>query len=735
MLILAAAVAVYFETFDYPFAFDDLHTVQENVKIRNLDSFYSVAVFRAPRPLVDFSFALNYHFGKLRVLGYHLVNLFIHVLNGILVFFLSARIFQKLCFERSNIKFPSSPSPSGGGPGWGPINQSSQIYFMALFSALVFVVHPIQTQAVTYTAQRYTSMAAFFYLLSVLCYMIGRDDGVDRHSVRRYLNFVLSAVFGLMAFFCKQNAASLPMAILLMEYVCYDQSRDGWKRKLLWIVPFIGVFGLAYTYNLGLFTRNVQVGWLLEDVFEAARETRDITRWQYLCTQFNVISIYIRLLFLPVDQNLDYLYPIKNGFFDGATPYFFIFLVGILVLSSRCRKKHPEIFVGVMWFFITISVESSIFPIRDALFEHRLYLPMFGFAIIVSYVMFAVLSAYHFWAYGVTAAIVVVLSVATYQRNEIWKDCVSLWTDVIKKNPSNHRGNTNLALALEQSGKLDEALKYYNRAIQIKPDSYYALSNKGAMLGRVGKTDEAIKVLQDALALKPNYSLALNNMGVTLAVQNKETEAIQYFQQAIRYRPDYLDAKKNLAMAFEASRQYDKAERQFNEALSIDPENTDVHRRLGVLLHNLQRYDDAIAQFKEAIRFDSENADLYLSLGNAQMADNLFAEAIASFEKVVRINPRSIEAYSNMGVAFMRLGDNDQAEKSFLETLKINPESVEALSNLGAVHYSQGRFHESLQKLGAAIKLRPSSKELRENIAMVIQQLQRVRNADKGLEH
>lgn len=707
ILILVATICVYFDTLEYPFAFDDQHTVQENVKIRKLDSFFKIDVLRAPRPLTDFTFALNYHFGKLRVFGYHLINLSIHILNGVLVFLLSIRLFQKLCGSRA---FP--------------------VYYMSLFSALVFVVHPLQTQAVTYIAQRYTSMAAFFYLLSVLFYMIGRNDSGGKLPVWRYLNYVLSVVFGLAAFFCKQNAASLPLAIMLIEYVCYDQRWDRWKRKILWILPFIVLFGLAYTYNLGLFTRNVQIGSLLEDVFDAARETRDITRWQYLCTQFNVISIYIRLLFIPVHQSADYLYPIKDGFFNEATPYFFLFLVGILFLAIWYRKRHPVVLLGVLWFFITLSVESSIFPIRDALFEHRLYLPMFGFSIIIAYALFTLLSGNHYWAYWVAVAIVLVLAVAAYQRNEIWKSRVSLWTDVVNKNPFNHRGITNLALALEQSGNVHDALVYYNKALQVKPDSYYAMSNKGAMLGRMGKTDEAIKVLQEALTLKADYPLALNNMGVALAVQKKEKEALPYFQDAIRCRPDYFDAHKNLAMAFDVTEQYDKAEQHYKIALNLNPEDTDSHRRLGILLHSLQRYDQAIAQFKESIRLDPENADLYLNLGNAQMAGTFLADAIVSYEKAVQINSLSIEAYTNMGVAYMRLGDNEQAEKIFLEALKTNPESVETLSNLGAVYYSQGRLDEALKELGNAIKLRPSSQELRENIALVIQQLQHNKDND-----
>ena len=699
-LILAAAVCVYFNTVEYPFAFDDQRTVLENVKIRDLDTFYSIDVFRAPRPLVDFTFALNYHFGRLHVFGYHVVNLLFHLLNGILVFFLSRRIFQKLC----------------------ALNATS-IYFMALFCALLFVVHPLQTQAVTYISQRYTSMAAWFYMMSVLCYMIARDAGVDHDRFRQsYTMYALTAVLGLLAFFCKQNAASLPMAIVLIEYGCYDQTWAGWKRKIKFIIPFIILFSLAFVYNLGLFSRDVQFGSFLEDVFEAARETREITRWQYLCTQFNVISIYIRLLFLPIDQNLDYLYPMKDGFFDGATAYLFVFLVGILSASIWYRKKHPVVFIGVLWFFITLSVESSIFPIKDALFEHRLYLPMFGVSLMVGYGLFWGLSSYRFWAYAVSTAIVLSLAAIAYQRNAVWKTPILLWSDVVYKAPHNYRGLTNLAHALELDGKIESAMSYYDRAIQLRPDFRLALSNKGALLGRMGKTDEAVKLFKRVLNDNPDYPLALNNIGVTLASRSNANvkEAIGYFKKAIQKQPGYLDALNNLAIAYQQSGDYENALQVILSIVRFDPDNAAIRNRAGVLLDALKRYPEAIDQYDVSIKLDPNNTDVYFNRGNAQLAAKMYAEAVDTYKLAVQKNPAMVEAMGNMGMAYMRMGNNDEAVNAFQAVLKINPNMVEAHANLGALYYSQGNIVKALEHMGTARRMKPDSMEIRNNFEKIL---------------
>ncbi len=711
-LICLTAAVIYSNTFHAPFVFDDQHTIQQNAKIRDMRNFYTPDVLRSPRPLVDFTFALNYHFGKLRVFGYHLVNLLIHIANGVLVFFLSRIMFRKLS---------------------GADNPSS--YLAALFAALIFIAHPLQTQAVTYVAQRYTAMAAFFYLGSVLSYIIARDAKFAGKQVV-CCGFFLVAIFcGLMAFLSKQNSASLPMAILLVEYAIYDQTWQGWKNKIGFILPGVLLCGLFYAYNIGLFRHDIQFGTFLEDVSEAVRETKQVSRWHYLCSQFNVIAIYIRLLFIPMQQNLDYQYDFKNGFFDGATAYLFVFLVGIFVAAWRNRNKRPVLFVGILWFFITLSVESSIFPIKDALFEHRLYLPMFGFSLIVSYGVFLGLSAHRFWVYGVSVAIVLSLAVATYQRNEIWRNAVFLWSDVVRKAPSNYRGITNLAYALEQDGKTETAISYYDKAIQLKPDYYFALSNKGALLGRMGKADDAVKLLQKALFYKSDYPLALNNLGVALASQKKEKEAIKYFLQAVQYRPGYMDANLNLAVAYANTGEYENAVQQYSNAINIDPDTPILHHRIGVLLHTLQRYAQAIDHYAESIRLDPQNDEVYLSMGNSQLADNRLNDAVDSYEKAVQKNPMFIEAHTNMGVAYMRSGDNKQAEKKFREVLKINSSSVEALANLGAVLYSQGRLNESMQSLVAALKLRPNSEELRANMAKIIQQSQHPQTTEKPPEN
>jgi tetratricopeptide (TPR) repeat protein len=701
-LIGLTACIIYSNTWHAPFVFDDQHTVQENFQIRNLHHFYTFGIIHTPRPVGLYTFALNYHFGRLHVWGYHIVNTAIHIINGILVFFLSLKIFQKL-------------------------TQSDQktLYFMALAASLVFTVHPLQTQAITYISQRYASLAALFYLLSVLCYMNARDivfsDQSDQKAVWQRIFYLSGSLLcGIMAFLCKQTAATLPISIILMEYVCYEQRWMVWKRRLLWVAPAVLLCGMGYAYSMGAFQNGFRFATLLEDVSHTAREVQHIGRWQYLCTQFSVIVIYIRLLFLPVGQNLDYDYPMKQGFFDGATPYAFLILAAILVAAVWHRKKRPVLFLGVAWFFMTLSVESSIFPIRDALFEHRVYLPMFGFSLIIGWLSGMLFAANRLWGYGVAAAVVVVLASMTVARNDVWGDPVTLWSDVVAKSPSNVRGITNLGFAYQNLNDWNMALAWYNRALQLNPEYLLAENNKGVVLGKVGRVSESIALFKNVLKQDPGNYLALNNLGVALVRRGDIAGGIDDIQKSLQSKPQYLDARLNLATIFANTGKLPDAVDQYQTLIRLEPENVVWYNKLGAVYYVMSKYQDAISQYQQAIRLDAENSETYLNLGNAQLAAGALNEAIASFKKSIALNPKSLEGHINLGVACMRAGNADLAAIQLNDALAINPNSAEAHADLGNVLFMQGKRAEALQHLTMALKLQPGSQDILNNIQKVI---------------
>jgi tetratricopeptide (TPR) repeat protein len=590
--------------------------------MRDLIGYFSLAQLPGPRAVVDITFALNYRFGKLDPFGYHLVNVLIHTINGFLVYFLALAILKllywpsraveeaqssKLKGKRGKLKGKSSKlkAQSSKREVDSYSYHNSQLSLMALFAALIFVVHPIQTQAVTYTSQRYASMAAMFYMGAVLFYLKARiiqrgleskgqrakktpgamaapvTEQASQSALRLRFSayFVLSVFCGMLALFSKQNTASLPGAILLVEYLFIDRTWQGWKKKIRWIAPIIVFFVIIVLYMSGLTRGGVHFGSLLEDVSDLMRETKEVSRWSYLCTQFNVLIIYLRLLLLPVSQNLDYVYPFKAGFFDGYTPLAFLALVGLAVTGIWLRKSRPLITFAIFWFFITLSVESSIIPIRDAMFEHRLYLPMFGFALLVSCLLFHLLSGnFHgllaatkrenpplppfdkwwiggfsykqLWAVIISVFIIISLGMATYLRNKVWRDAETFWSDVVSKAPLSIRGHNNLGNALAQQERFKEAVNHFSEALRIKPDHAGAHLNLGAALMQQGRLKEAVKQYSEALRIKPRDAGTHNVLGVALAKAGRVEEAMEHYHEALRINPDFSAVYYNIACLY-----------------------------------------------------------------------------------------------------------------------------------------------------------------------------------------
>jgi Tfp pilus assembly protein PilF len=693
IIIAFVVLVIYSNIYSAPFVFDDLIQIEDNVKIRDLKNYLSLEAAFGRRPIVEITFALNYRLNRLDVFGYHLVNVLIHVFNGSLAYLLALSVFRGLSLPTSPQYSPKTDPGSftahiQGTADMAPeardrhggISQSA-IPLMSILVALIFVAHPIQTQAVTYTSQRYASMAAMFYLLSVLFYirarvfqqradvravrMVGRRI-FSAFSFRLTAYFALSFLCGILAFLSKQNAASLPGAILLSEYFLFDRTWKGWKKKLLWFAPAFFLLGVFFLHVSGVLRGELHFGRLLEDVSSLTTETRAIGRWSYLCTQFNVIAIYIRLLFLPLGQNLDYMYPFKEGFFDGYTPLAFLFLLGVVGLGLWNIRKRPVLSFGVFWFFITLSVESSIIPIRDAMFEHRLYLPMFGFALTVIWLIFDLFSGKRSWGVLASVIIIVAFGTAAYERNRIWQDPLALWSDVTSKSPENYRAHYNLGNALYRAGRLDEAIKRYHDSLNIRPDFAVAHDNLGVALMESGRLNEAIAHYLEAMRIRPNEATFQNNFGSALLTQGRIEDAIRHFEKAIRIKPQFAKAHNNLGIALARQGNIKDAAKHFSMASAMDPQNAQIHNNFGQVL----------------------------------MLQGLLDKAYLQFSEAVRLNPEYAQAHKNLGLVLLRLGDCDAARGHFSKALEIKPDLAEARLGL----------QETLRLMGQRLPLTPGKK-------------------------
>jgi len=566
LLFVTIGFGIYSNTLIAPFVFDDFHNIKKNphIRLKNLDyqRLYD-AGFKSPRsnrPLSNISFALNYYFGEYDVTGYRVVNIIIHLINGILVYFLSLIIFK----QSSHVSLQKILHI-----------QTDSIPFMSLFVSLIFITHPIQTQSVTYIVQRMNSMAAMFYLLSLLLYIKGR---LSRIKWKQWGLFCGCFVSWMMALGSKEIAGTLPFIILIYEwYFFQDLQSDGFRQNKKYLFALFAVL---------VFIGFIYLGKRPFDTILGSYAYRDFTLSERVLTQFRVVVFYISLLFFPHPSRLNLLhsFSISHSLFVPATTLLsLLFIVGLIGYAIYISKKQRLLSFIVLWFFINLIIESSVIGL-EIIFEHRLYLPLFGFALLTAYLLFGLLSKKQHWAVFISVLIVLSLGAATYARNRVWQNEISLWYDVISKNPKSHRAHYNLGISLKEQGRLEEAIGYFSKTVRIKPDDAEAYNNLGSTLVLQGRLTEAVEYLSKALRIKPDYAGVHNNLGVALKKQGRLEEAADYFSKAIRIKPDYAEAHNNLGYVLAIQGRRAGAIEHFSEALRIKPDYATAHYNLGITL-------------------------------------------------------------------------------------------------------------------------------------------------------
>jgi protein O-mannosyl-transferase len=648
LVLVSAGLIAYSAAFTVPFQFDDYPNIANNPVLKNLGNFFlsSKGYGYNPRRFVGYlTLALNYRFGGLDVTGYHIVNLAIHLINGILVYFLIILTFKTPYFTNehksspacrpaslpakdraygdSEIESPGTPAPESSAlcalpyaPHAPRFTPPDSRFFIALFAALLFVVHPIQTQAVTYIVQRFTSMAAMFYLLSVVMYAKAR---LSSRQAGRLASFFLSLLSAVLAMKTKEIAFTLPVVIVLYEFSFFKSSL---KKKLLFLLPVLLTLVIIPVSVMGT---HKPLGELLSDLSASTRVQTNIPRWDYLMTQMRVIVTYIRLIFLPVNQNLDYDYPIFHSLSQLPVILSSLFLLSIfgtavyLLYKSwqagklaslqagnngswqACKLDSDDsrftihvsrlIFFGILWFFITLSVESSVIPIADVIFEHRVYLPSVGAFMAISAAAFIIVGkvrsrrqAGKSVIYALPVLVVVLLTGATFARNSIWKNEAGLWSDVVRKSPDKLRPHYDLGLAYENQGETRAAVREYQIALQINPTDAETHNNIGGIYFQQDRMEDALKEYQTALKYRPGSDTAHYNAGNAYFSLGRLDEAMREYKAALKINPDDAAAHNNLGVVYLMQGRLDEALGEIGRALKLDPQYADARVNLAKVL-------------------------------------------------------------------------------------------------------------------------------------------------------
>jgi len=736
---------IYSNNLNGPLVFDDEQNIRDNRYIRiNELTFDNIkdAAFKshAPnRPIPNISFALNYYFHQYNMKGYHVVNILIHITTGILLYF-----FIKITMgiegvrsQESEVRIQNTEDKSQQPTA----NSQNSSHFslpashFSLLTSLIWLVHPLQTQSVSYIVQRMNSMAAMFYIMSFLFYVHAR---LAKGRVKKPLLFAGSLIAGVSALASKEIAGSLPFFIFLYEWYFFQDLNREWVKRYLFIFGGIFVFLIIFAF--------IYIGTNPLDKILQAYQQRDFTMSQRVLTEFRVIIFYISLIIFPHPSrlNLTHDFPISYSLSDPINTLFSILIIaGLIGFAVYLAKKERLISFCILWYFGNLVIESSVIGL-ELIFEHRNYLPSMLVCLIGVSQIIRVLTLFPRWSVGTSnngkkipgivliSLIAVILSLWTYQRNKIWSSDFSLWKDCVEKSPKNVRPYNNLGISLSAQGKIEEAMNYFRQAIKIKPDYAYAHNNLGYALALQGKTEEAIPYYLKAIQIIPGYVDANYNLANALSKQEKYEEAAKYYSNVLIVMPDHEKAHNGLGAVLSHLKKYDEAIHHYSEALKINSDSAETHNNLGLVFADQEKYQDAIRHYSEAIRLNPEFAEAHYNMGLAFAKTGNLNEAVSHFTDAKRIKPDYAEAHNNLGNALAGLGKMNEAIESYSQALKANPEFADAHYNLGVAMAGNGKTEEAVQHYSEALRIKPDFADAHYNIGVI---LAREGKSDEAIEH
>ncbi len=667
-LLVFVGVLTYWNSISGPFLFDDQRSIVENVQIRRLWPL-SAAVSPpretpvAGRPLVNLSFAINYALGGLDVRGYHLFNIAIHLICALILFGIVRRTLgsSKL---RDRMKAPATN--------------------LAWVCALIWVLHPLQTESVNYLTERTESMMGLFYLLTLYCSV--RAVGTTRAGNWQAASIV-SCALGMA---CKESMVTAPAMIMLYDRVfLFESFKESWRSRgrlylglaATWLVLAALMWGGPRASSVGFST--------------------GVTPWTYLLNQTVMITHYLRLAFWPQGLVLDYGLP-QAMTLGGVMPAALV-VTALLLLTIIGLVFRPFLgFLGA-WFFITLGPTSSVIPISTEVgAERRMYLPLA--AIVVLAVMLGRLLLNRVTAFvaptgrlanipvkpvlsGLVVSVVcALLATGTILRNREYESALSMARTIVERRP-------------------------HGRA-------HYMLGTELISLG--GSHDEAMDQLRDATRDYPGARYAL---GTELVATGRPDEGIAQLQEFIRLLPSHLNvipAREMIGRVLMSQGKFDAAAEEFRLLLKTAPSFADAHGYLGDVLLAQKRFQDAILHYQEFLKRRPTSARAHANLGLALAESGRLDEAIAAFQRAVEVDPQYVDAHRHLANAFLARRDSGRAAAHARRALEIKPDDAVAHNLLGLTLASERRFDEAITEFRQALQINGGYDEARQNLQLAL---------------
>lgn len=638
-LIVVLGVIAYANSFSNPFIWDDENLIVNNPYIKDIrliksvftkDLGYGTQFSNFYRPLQTLSFELDYYLWGLNPFGFHLTNLLLHIGCALLIYFL----FVQLLPEARRV---------------------------ALITALLFLTHPIQTEAVTYISGRADSQVSLFMLLSLIFY-IKQSRKVWPRNITYLSLSVISFIFALL---CKETSLILPLLILLYD-MSFSKDNLRFRDKLKIRYSLFLLVTLIY-----ILLRTTVLNFLHRPLFLA-----NTSLGLRMLTGAKIFALYLGLLLFPFPLHMERSVPMVSSILDRGVLPSLILLIFLAILIVRSYRYSKICFFAGIWFFLNLLPVSNIVPLNANMAEHWLYLPSAGFFLLIALAIDELFKQPKSTK-GLAIILLIILlmfySFLTIKRNREWKDPQSFFQSILYYNPRSAEAHNCLGAIYKQQGKFDSAIDEFEQAVKIEPLNFKSYGNLGSALRGKREYSLAISAYKKALQLRPDIPGLYNNLGNIYIDQGQPSKAEQTFLKALKLYPEFALCRTNLAKVYYKMGKIDLAIEECRKALALEPDLVLARYNLAVFYQAQKEYDLAIAEYKKLVKIAPRYVSAHLNLGTAYNVTGRLDEAIEQYQRVLELNPSLYHAYHNLGVVYYKKREYVLAKRHLLRALELNP--------------------------------------------------------------